>query len=327
MDTNPVGSSDLKVSRIGLGTSMWGLTVDEHTAAEQLKIFIEAGGNLLDTADVYGLGAAEGIIGRLLGKVVSRDSIVLATKAGGSLAGPSAPPDASRAHLMAALNNSLRELHTDYIDLWQIHRWDFEHPLDEALSAIDWALSSGRVRHAGVSNYCGWQTMKAAICQAAGGRQPLVCTQVEYSLLERGIEREVVPAAIDQGLSIIAWAPLGRGVLTGKYRQGVPEDRASSIFFQQYVGPYLDERSSRIVDSVVGVAERLGVAPVDVAVAWVLTRPAVSAAVVGASRAAQLEESLTSSSLTLPADAIQLLNSVSAPYIGAPETSWAVPEG
>jgi len=326
MDVNPLGASQLKVSRIGLGTSMWGLRVDEDTAARQLQAFVRAGGNLLDTADVYGLGAAEDMVGRLLGKVVAREEIVLATKAGGALAGPSAPSDASRDHLMAALDNSLRALRTDVIDLWQIHRWDFAHPLDETLAAVDWALSSGRVRHAGISNYSGWQTMKAAICQATRGRQPLVSTQVEYSLLERGIEREVVPAAIDQDLAIVAWAPLGRGVLTGKYQHGAPGDRANTTFFKQYVGPYLDERSAGIVDTVVAVAAGLGVAPLAVALAWVLARPAVGAAVVGASSLAQLEESLAYSTLTLPPDTIQLLTDVSAPYVGAPETSWAVPK-
>jgi len=326
MDVNNVGASDLKVSKIGLGTSMWGIRVDERNAADQLKVFADAGGSLLDTADVYGLGAAEGIIGQLLGKVISRDSIVLATKAGGSLAGPAAPPDASRAHLVKALDQSLRNLRTDRIDLWQIHRWDPAHPFEETLSAIDWALSTGRARYAGVSNYSGWQTMKAAQSQAAGGGSPLVATQVEYSLIERGIEREVLPAAMDQGMSIIAWAPLGRSVLCGKYRSGVPEARAGDAFFKFYVRPFLDERSSRIVESVAGVAQRLSATPAAVAVAWVTARPAVSSAVIGASSAAQLRETLDGASLTLPADTVQLLNSVSAPYIGAPETSWAVPQ-
>lgn len=325
METSTLGRSDLKVSRIGLGTSMWGLRVDEQSAADQLRRFVDAGGTLIDTADLYGLGAAEGIIGRLLGKVVPRDEIVLATKAGSSVTGPTAFADASQTHLMTALDNSLRELRTDHVDLWQLHRWDFTTPLEESLAAVEWAVSSGRARYAGISNYCGWQTMKAAVSRAAQG-SPLVSTQVEYSLLERGVEREIVPAAIDQGLSLIAWAPLGRGILTGKYQQGVPAEQAKTHFFQQYVGQLIGDRAATIVDTVTAVAERLQATPLAVALAWVLTRPALAAAVVGARSGAQLETSLAAASLTLPEDAIQLLDGVSAPYIGTPETSWAVPE-
>jgi aryl-alcohol dehydrogenase-like predicted oxidoreductase len=215
MQKRMLGSSDLSVSRLGLGTSTWGTTTGKDDAGRQLAAFTEAGGNLVDTADIYGAGRSEEILGQLLPAVARRDDIVLATKAGAVAGSRPGEADASGTRLLEALDASLRRLGTDHVDLWQLHGWDTGTPLEETLSAVDTALSSGRVRHAGVCNYAGWQAAKAATRQSALGTARLACIQDEYSLLERGIEREVIPAATDQDLGVLAWAPLGRGVLTG----------------------------------------------------------------------------------------------------------------
>jgi aryl-alcohol dehydrogenase-like predicted oxidoreductase len=318
-----LGRSDLEVSRLGLGTSTWGATTDLEDAAQQVKEYLDAGGNLLDTADVYGRGGSEEIIGQLLDRVVPRSAVVLASKSA-AVVGPDGsprPPDTSPGHLIAALDASLARLRTDHLDLWQIHAWDATTPVEETLSAIDTAISSGRVRHAGLCNHCGWQATKTAAAQLYRNRPPLASVQNEYSLLERGVERELVPAATDLGLGVLPWAPLGRGVLTGKYRAGVPADREKSRFFKWYVGHHLrEERTAGIVAVLAEVADELGLPPGNVAVAWVRDRPGVVAPLLGARTVEQLRETLPAESVELPAEAVQRLDEVSAPYRGYPET-------
>lgn len=327
-----MGSSGLSVSRLGLGTLTWGRDTDEHDAADQLREFLDAGGTLLDTAPTYGDGLAEELIGRLLGadgeseQVADRAEVVLATKAGlRRVPGPLGPVvrrvDASRKALLDTLDRSLRRLGTDTVDLWQVHTWDDAAPLEETLSALDAAVASGRARYVGLSNYSGWQTAAAAVHQAAWpGRARPVATQVEYSLLQRGVEREVLPAAQALGLGLLPWSPLGRGVLTGKYRNGVPADsRAASPHFSASVEPYLAERSRRVVEALCTAADGLGVAPVEVALAWVRDAPGVTAPVLGARTAAQLRGSLRCEDLTLPGPIRAALGDVSAPAVGYPD--------
>jgi aryl-alcohol dehydrogenase-like predicted oxidoreductase len=314
MQRRQLAASGFTVSRIGLGTATWGATTDRDDAARQLAQFVGAGGDLLDTADIYAFGRSEEMIGQLLGRVVPRSSIVLATKAGAV-----APRriDASRAHLLAALDTSLRRLRTDYVDLWQLHGWDTASPIEETLGAMQTALSSGRARYAGVCNFAGWQLTKAA---ASRRRAPLVSCQMEYSLLERGIERELVPAVLDAGLGVLPWAPLGRGVLTGKYRSGVPAEKVTSKFFNRYVRPHVDAaRTPSILAALAAVSAEVGAAPLAVSLAWVRDRPAVVAPIVGARTADQLPESLRAERLELPEEARRRLDEVSAPYTGYPE--------
>src|SRR5690348_17228713 len=222
----------------------WGRDTDEDEAAMQLTAFVDAGGTLIDTADVYGEGDSERTLGRLLSDVVPRADVLVATKAVGRTGTGPMGRGASRGHLLAALDASLERLGTDHVDLWQLHTWDETTPLEESLAACDTAVASGRVRYVGVSNFTGWQTAQAATWQRAWpGRAPLVSTQVEYSLLQRGVEREVLPACAALGIGVLPWSPLGRGVLTGKYRLGVPADsRAASPHFERFVTPYLDAR-------------------------------------------------------------------------------------
>lgn len=228
MEQRHLGRTGLRVSRLGLGTLTWGRDTGELDAADQLKAFWEAGGTLVDTADVYGDGGAEYLLGRLVEDLVPRSDLVIATKAG-SVPDPYRRFDASRGHLLTALDASLQRLGTDYVDLWQVHAYDTTTPLDETLQALDLAVSSGRARYVGVSNFCGWQLAKAATWQqAVPARTPLASTQMEYSLLQRGIEREVLPAALDLGVGLLPSSPLGRGVLTGKYRHGTPRTPAAA---------------------------------------------------------------------------------------------------
>ncbi|GLW64976.1 oxidoreductase [Actinomadura rubrobrunea] len=310
MEERHLGRSGLLVSRLGLGTMTWGQDTEPDEAAAQLTAFVDAGGTLVDTADVYSEGDSERILGHLLREVVDRDSIVLATKAA---IRPDGRYDGSRRHLLAALDASLERLDVDNVDLWQLHVYDPSTPLEETLSAADEAVSSGRTRYVGVSNYAGWQLAKAAAWQSAWpGRAPIVSAQMEYSLLRRDIEREVLPAALDAGVGVLPCSPLGRGVLTGKYRTGIPADsRAAAPHLSEFVQPYLDEECGRIVESVVTAAEGLGVSPLSVALAWVRDRPGVVAPIVGARTVAQLEQVLRSDALTLPQEIREALDDVS----------------
>jgi aryl-alcohol dehydrogenase-like predicted oxidoreductase len=315
MQQRRVGATGLTVSRLGLGTMTWGRDTDEHEARDQLIAFAEAGGTLLDTAAGYGNGASEELIGTLIGDVVARDEIVLATKAGISgTSGGGRSYDVSRGHLLATLDASLRRLCVDHVDLWQVHIWSDEAPLEETLGALDTAVQTGRASYVGISNYAGWQTAQAATWQrAVPGRAPLASTQVEYSLLNRGVEQEVLPAAAALGLGVLPWSPLGRGVLTGKYRTGTPSDsRAASSHFANFVSPYLDERCSGIVEAVARAAEGLGWTALEVALTWVRDRPGVTAPIIGARTAAQLRGALGVVDLTLPAEITAALDDVSA---------------
>lgn len=320
-ESRRLGQSDLLVSPFGLGTSTWGTTTAHDAAASQLNAYLEAGGNLLDTADVYGDGEAERTIGRLFAAGLPREALVVATKSAGVIVDGRPTADASRGYLLKALDASLSRLGTDHVDLWQLHAWDKKVPIDETLEAIDTAITSGKARHAGVCNYAGWQTAVAAVRQVDKNSRPLASTQVEYSLLERGIEREVVPAAKNLGLGILPWAPLGRGVLSAKYRHGVPEERAGSRFFKWYVGRHLNDRAARIVEVVASVADELGVTPVVASLAWVRDRPGVVAPLVGARTLEQLEDSLAGADFCLPEEHRLKLDEVSRPRRGYPEVS------
>ena len=313
MQQRALGSTGLKVSRLGLGTMTWGRDTDEHEARDQLIAFSEQGGTLLDTAAGYGDGASEELIGTLLGDVVGRDEVVLATKAGISRRSGERVTNTSRGHLLTALDASLKRLGVDHVDLWQVHVWTDDTPVEETLTALDQAVSSGRASYVGISNYSGWQTAQAATWQrAVPGRSPLASTQVEYSLLARGIEHEVLPAAEALGLGVLPWSPLGRGVLTGKYRTGTPSDsRAASPHFSGFVNHYLDERGRGIVEAVVRAAEGLGWTPLEVALVWVRDRPGVTAPIVGARTAAQLRGALGTEELALPTEIIDALDDVS----------------
>lgn len=312
MQHRSLGRSGLSVSRLGLGLMTWGNQTDEHEAREQLTAFVGAGGTLLDTAYTYAGGASEELLGRLLGDVVPRGDVVVATKAGVGMRRGGRVMDTSRGYLLRCLDESLARLQLDSVDLWQVHVWSDAAPVEETLSALDTAVSSGRAAYVGVSNWSGWRTAQAATWQrAVPGRAPLVSTQMEYSLLDRGIEHEVVPAARELGLGVLPWSPLGRGVLTGKYRSGTPADSRGASEMSQWVDSYRDESSSYVVEAVVKAAEGLGWTPLEVALAWVRDRPGVTAPIVGARTASQLRQVLKVEERTLPRELVEALDDAS----------------
>jgi aryl-alcohol dehydrogenase-like predicted oxidoreductase len=318
MQIRQLGDSGLRVSRMALGTMPWGTDTDAEEAANQLVTFVDAGGTLVDTADVYGDGASERVLGSLLADLVPREDIVLATKAGGRRHDGPLGSGASRGALLSALDGSLRRLGVEHIDLWQLHSWDPHVPVEETLDVLDFAVRSGKVRYVGVSNYAGWQLATAA-ASLSGPARP-VSAQMEYSLLERGIEREVLPAARHHDVGLLPWAPLGRGVLTGKYRSGTPSDsRGASPSYSGYVDRHRTDRAGRIVEAVATAADGLGTSPLAVALAWVRDRPGVVAPVVGARDTGQLTGSLAAEELTLPPAIKAALDDVSGIEFGYPE--------
>lgn len=292
----------------------WGRDTDIHEARDQFNLYYEAGGRFVDTADVYSDGISEEIVGELARE---KPDLLISSKAGSVRT--NRRRDASRNHLLNALDASLRRLRRTHIDVWHVHAWDPYTPIEETLNAMSHAVDSGKVRYLGISNYSGWQLTSAAL----GSNYPIISAQMEYSLLQRGIEREVIPAASDLGVGIMAWSPLGRGVLTGKYRHSTPADsRAATSHFSAFITPYLNDRSRAIVDSVCTAAEGLGLTPIDVALSWICARPQVSTAVVGARTAAQLRVVLNSISAQLPDGIHEALNEVSAPDRGYPDYGW-----
>ncbi|WP_037203535.1 aldo/keto reductase [Rhodococcus opacus] len=309
MEQRSVGASGLRVSRLGLGTLTWGRDTDGDEAAAQIAAFVDAGGTLVDTSPAYGDGVAQRILAELLDDVVPRTELVLSSSSGINPSGPSRI-DCSRRGLVAQLDATLRELGTDYLDMWQVATWDPFTPVDEVAATLDFAVASGRVRYVGVRGYLGWQLATAA---GASRGATLVATQVEYSLLARGVEEELVPAAAHHGIGVFAAVPLARGVLTGKYRNGIPVDsRGADDAHAQDVQSYLTDSSVRVVDAVVTAADGLGTSPLAVALAWARDRPGVASAVVGARDIAQLTGVLVAEELELPAAIAAALDDVSA---------------
>ena len=315
MELRRAGKSGLSLSRLGLGTMTWGRDTDTHEAADQCRAFIEAGGNFIDTSSTYGDGDSERVIGGLIGALFKREDVAIATKAGVTFPEGQRTVNNSRQSLIAELDRSLARLETDYVDIWQIHSWDPHNPLEDTLSALDYAYTSGKARYVGISNFSGWQSARAITIQETNSaKAPIVTHQVEYSLLNRSIESEVLPCADETGVGVLAWAPLGRGVLTGKYRKGIPSDsRAAAPHFVKHVEPYLREKPQRIVEAVAVAAEGLGFAPLEVALAWVRDTPGITSAIVGARTGAQLRGILTSEEITLPDIVRDALNEISAP--------------
>jgi aryl-alcohol dehydrogenase-like predicted oxidoreductase len=306
-----VGGSGLSVSRLALGTWMWGTVVDDETCRDLLVTYLEAGGTMLDSAYGYGLGAAESLVGRLVGDVVSRDDLVLCTKAGAYYRDGRHVRETSRAGMLRHLDASLSRLGTDHVDLWLVHDWSDQAPLEETVGALEYAVTSGRARYVGVSNYSGWQTARA-LSLLENARVPLVANQVEYSLVSRAVENDLVPAAEALGFGLLAYSPLGGGVLTGKYRNGVPSgSRAAMRQFPGFVRDRLDARAMAIVEAVATAAGGLGVSPTEVALAWVRDRPEVTAPVVGSRTVAQLRTALASEDLELPPEIVAALDEVS----------------
>jgi aryl-alcohol dehydrogenase-like predicted oxidoreductase len=320
VDQRTVGRSGLKVSSLALGTMTWGIETDPDEAAAQLVAFHDAGGTFVDTAPSYGYGEAETILGQLLADVVPRADLLVATKAGISRTPDGTRTvDTSRGAMLGQLDASLRKLGTDHVDLWYVHWVDEAVPFEETLGALDHAVSSGKARYVGVSNFCGWRLAQAATWQRAiPARSPIVSNQVSYSLLQRGIEREVLPACAALGVGVFPYSPLGGGVLTGKYRNGVPSDSRAAAG-GRHLAPLGDPATVGIVEAVATAAEGLATTPIAVALSWVRDQPGVAAPVVGARTLGQLTAALASETVVLPAEIRRALGDVSAPALGYPE--------
>lgn len=314
MQMRRVGRSGLSLSRIGLGTMTWGRDTDTHEAADQCRAYIEAGGNFLDTSPIYGDGDAERVIGGMIGALFPREDVAIATKAGVRIINGEKVVSNSRQSLIAELDRSLSRLGTDHVDLWQIQGWDPHTPLDDTLSAVDYAFTSGKARYIGISNFSGWQSARAITLQELhSAKAPIISLQNEYSLLNRKVEEEILPCVDELGVGFLSWAPLARGVLTGKYRTGIPSDsRAAAPHFVKHVEPYLNDRSGRIVEAVAVAAEGLGFSPLEVSLAWVRDNPLVTSSIVGARTGAQLRGILTSEEISLPQTIRDVLDEVSA---------------
>ena len=315
-----MGHSGLKVSHLALGTMTWGVETDSDDAAAQLVAFHDAGGTLVDTAASYGFGTTEELIGQLLADVVPRANLTIATKAGITRTEEGRFVDCSRGALLRQLDASLRKLGTDYIDLWYVHYVDDTVPFEETLGALDAAVSSGKVRYAGVSNYSGWRIGRAATWQrSVPGRALIVANQMRYSLLDRGIEREVVPACLCLGVGIFPWSPLGGGVLSGKYRGGIPSDSRAFGGHRPDLVTIDRPRTAGVVEAVATAADGLASSPVAVALAWLRDRPGVIAPVLGARTLGQLTAQLACETLDLPIEIREALDDVSAPVLDYPE--------
>ncbi|MEV6559657.1 aldo/keto reductase [Nocardia sp. NPDC051756] len=320
MEQRTVGRSGLRVSRIGLATHTWGSHTDADEAAVQLVAFIEAGGTLVDTSPAYAGGGAQRILAELLGDLVSRDDLVLSGCAGlaprvtPAPAGPAVPDattrtavDTSRRALLRQLDRTLLEFGTDHLDIWNVAVWDPRTPLDEVTATLEQAIRSGKVRYAGVRGFGAWQL--ASLAAVA----PISAAQTQYSLLARDAETDFVPAALHHGVGVIASAPLAGGILTGKYRDGVPADsRGADEATAADIRDSLDERATRVVDALVTAADGLGTSPLAVALAWIRDRPGVASMIVGARDIGQLTGVLAAEALELPRAIAAALDDVSA---------------
>ncbi|MDE0573208.1 aldo/keto reductase [Demequina sp. B12] len=318
MERRRIGNSGLEVSRLALGTMTWSRDTNADEAGAQLDLFLDAGGTLVDTAASYADGGSEATIGAMLGGTVNRSEVQICTKAGIRRTSRGGVIDSSRNTMLASLDASLKRLHTDHVDLWLVHAYDSVTPLEETLHALEIAANSGRARYVGVSNFPAWAMTH--IATLATGRPAIAATQCEYSLLQRGVEREVLPATEALGMGFLGWSPLGRGVLTGKYLDSIPADsRAASEHLAGFVEPYLDERSTAITRALATAAEGLDWSMQETALAWVLGRDEVASTVVGARTATQLAPSLRAATHHLPEAIGSALDEISAPHIGYPE--------
>ena len=317
-----IGHSGLRVSPFCLGAMTfgedwgWGSSVAESEAI--ISRFLERGGNFIDTANVYTKGHSEQIIGDVIGRDrLKRDRVVIATKFFGNLyPGDPNGGGAGRKTIVASCEQSLRRLQTDYIDLYWMHCWDRHTPIEETMRAFDDLVRAGKVRYIGISDTPAWKVAQAQTIARFRGWAPLVALQIEYSLLERTVEGELIPMALEMGLGVTPWSPLKSGVLSGKYTRAnvatVKADRG------ERVTQNLGEKVYAIIDQLIAIGKELQVSPASVALAWVQGRPGVASTIIGARRMEQLEQNLAALDLHLSADQIARLDQLSKPALGFP---------
>jgi aryl-alcohol dehydrogenase-like predicted oxidoreductase len=325
MQQRQLGASGLRVSALTLGTMTFGGrgsfanvgTTDLDAARRQIDLCLEAGVTLFDTADVYSGGLSEEILGQALeGR---RDEVLIASKVRFAMGEGANDAGLSRHHVIEGCEASLRRLRTDRIDLYQVHEWDGQTPLDETLAALDDLVRSGKVRYVGCSNYTAWQMMKALGVADLRGLPRFVSTQVYYSLQERTVEQEILPACLDQGLGVLVWSPLAGGLLSGKYRRGQEGPEGARHLTEWNEPPVYDEdRLYDTVEELVAIADGHGVSAARVALAWLLRRPGVTTVVVGARTEEQLADNLAAADLELGDEELARLERVSRPPLPYP---------
>ena len=323
MDYRKLGNSGTSVSHLALGTMTFGAESDEAASHAILSDYAAAGGNLIDTADVYTAGTSEQIIGRWLAKnPVERDRMVLATKGRFPMGDDVNDLGLSRRHLRRALEASLTRLGVDHVDLYQVHAWDPLTPLEETLGFLDEAVVQGKIGYYGFSNYTGWQLTKAYQIACQRGYSLPVTLQPQYSLLVREIEAEIVPAVLDAGMGMLPWSPLGGGWLTGKYTRDTEPTGATRLGenpkrgMEAWEKRNAQERTWRIIDTVTGIADERGASASHVALAWVAAQPAVTSVILGARTQDQLADNLASAGLELTPEELGRLDEVSTPTFG-----------
>ena len=319
MEYRQLGRAGVRVSELCLGTMTFGNEADEAPSTQIVDRFMDAGGNFIDTANVYSQGVSEEITGRAIaGK---RDEVVLATKARFQMGTDTNGVGSSRRNLRAACEASLRRLGTDWIDLYQVHCWDANTPLEETLSTLDDLVHEGKVRYIGASNFASWHLMKALGLSALHGWEPFVCLQPEYSLITRDAERELLPLCESEGLAVIPWSPLGGGVLTGKYTKDSEFDKGTRggdsdnpITFTYR----LDDRAWDVIDAVKAAAEKTGKTSAQIALNWVMNRRGITAPIIGARDLSQLDDNLGAIGWQLDDDTRKALTWASAFRLGYP---------
>lgn len=317
MNHRYLGSTGLKVSELCLGSMTFGRESNEEISRQMLDGFAEAGGNFIDTANVYSLGASEEIVGRWL-KNKQRDDFVIATKVRFPMG--EGPNDAglSRKHILAAAESSLTRLGTDYIDLYQVHSWDEVTPLEETLGTLNMLVQSGKVRYIGASNFSGWQLQKAIDMSRQRGWEPFCCVQPQYNLLCRSTEWEVLPVCQNEGLAVIPWSPLRGGWLSGKFRRGLmepPEGTRVKVAEEKGWGEtwsaYNNEHTWSVLDTLLTIAKEVGKTAAQVAIRWLMQRPGVTVPIIGARTMKQLEDNLGACAWSLDDKDMARLNRVS----------------
>jgi len=323
MEYRYLGASGLKVARLCLGTMTFGRETVEQTSRTMIDYYLDAGGNFLDTADVYGPGSEAGTSETILGQALKgrRHKVVISTKVGFPTGSGVNDLGLSRAHILQEVEASLRRLQTDYIDLYHVHCWDNGTPLEEMLSVLDELVKSGKVRYLGVSNFAAWQLMKALGMCARYGWERFVSAQMQYSLVVRDIEREILPLCENEGLGVMAWGPLGGGFLSGKYRRGEKPSRDSRLIEvkaneEEAWARRATERNFRIVEAVGKIAESRNLDYSQVSLAWLLVRNVIP--IIGARNMEHLKVNVGSVGLRLSSEELESLDQASFIEIGYP---------
>jgi aryl-alcohol dehydrogenase-like predicted oxidoreductase len=315
-----LGSTGLKVSRLCLGTMSYGSSkwrdwvLDEQDSRAFFRQALEAGINFFDTADIYSEGASEEVTGRALKEMARRDELVIATKVYNPMGSAPNSRGLSRKHIMEAVEASLRRLGTDYIDLYQIHRWDDSTPIAETLAALDDLVRAGKVRYIGASSMYAWQFSKALYLADLHGWTRFVSMQNHYNLIYREEEREMIPLCLDQGIAVIPWSPLARGFLAGNRTQDKKGETTRSRSDDFAHRMYYSEDDFKVLERTRELAGRRGQRPAQVALAWMLHKPAITSPIIGATRLSHLEESLAALEIRLEADEISFLEEPYRPH-------------